>query len=470
MRGFANKWSLAQKFLLVNLVVLVVGMAVIGWWIARQIKEGVISNTAATTALYVDSFIGSHVQELAQGQALSPEEIAHLDGLLKDTPLGQTIIAFKIWDAEGRIAYATDPDFIGLSYPMHDSLARALQGNVASKISDLEDEENAMERGRADQLIETYSPVRQTGTNQIIGAAEFYQSVDDLYSEIFSAQLQSWLLVGVAMLVMYGLLVAVVKPASDVITRQERELRSQVERLTDLLAQNKELSERVGRAATRTTALNEKFLRRISAELHDGPGQDLGLALLRIEPLAETYRRSMGPLPANGAKQDDFCTIQTALNSALTEIRTISAGLRLPNIEPLSVAETVERAVRDYQRKTQNPVDLAVTDLPDDLPESLKMTIYRVIQEALSNGYRHAEGRQQAVRAKIMDDEIYLEVADAGEGFDPQTVSANGHFGLAGMRERVEILGGRFAVKSQPGRGTKIRAYLPLVSVASELV
>jgi signal transduction histidine kinase len=263
-----------------------------------------------------------------------------------------------------------------------------------------------------------------------------------------------------------------VKPASDVITRQEQELRDQVDRLTDLLAQNKELSERVRRAATRTTALNEKFLRRISAELHDGPGQDLGLALLRIEPLAENYRGAMGAgaLPANGAKKDDFCTIQTALNSALTEIRTISAGLRLPNIEPLSAAETVERAVRDYQRKTQNPVDLAVADLPDDLPESLKMTIYRVIQEALSNGYRHAEGRQQAVRAKILDDEIYLEVADAGEGFDPLAVPANGHFGLAGMRERVEILGGRFAVKSQPGRGTKIRAYLPLASAASELV
>ena len=263
-----------------------------------------------------------------------------------------------------------------------------------------------------------------------------------------------------------GVVAAIVKPASDVLTRQKQELRNQVACLTDLLAQNNELNERVRRAATRTTTLNEKFLRRISAELHDGPGQDLGLALLLLEPLAEIYRRSVRTPPANGAAKDDFCTVQTALTSALTEMRTISAGLRLPNIEPLSAAETVERAVRDYQRKTQNPVVLSVQGLAPDLPESLKMTIYRVLQEALANGYRHAHGKQQTVCAKIKGDELYLEVADAGEGFDPQAVPVNGHFGLAGIRERVEMIGGRFEIESWPGRGTKIKAYLPLAIAA----
>lgn len=459
--------SLAQQFLVVNLVVLVLGMAAVGWWVGEQIKAGVIDYSAATTALYVDSFVAPHVQQLAEDDNLASEQVQQLDSLLRDTALGQEIVAFKIWGANGHLVYATDQALVGQVFPVHEQLFRAWQGHVAAEISDLQAAENVLERERATQLLETYSPVRQTGSNQVIAVAEFYQPIDDLQTEIFAAQFRSWLLVGLVMVVMYLLLAGIVKPASDVITRQEAELRQKVACLTTILAQNKELDERVRRAATRTTALNERFLRRISAELHDGPGQDMALALLRIESLAEAHDRYLLSSPNNGRVANDFRTVQAALESALTDLRTISAGLRLPKIETLPVVEVIRRAVQDYKRKTISQVTLEMVGLPDEAPLPVKITLYRVLQEALGNSYRHAGGQEQAVRVQASGAEICLEVADAGPGFDPARVTPEGHFGLVGMRERVEMLGGRFEIDSRPACGTTIRTYLPLTMLES---
>jgi len=86
----------------------------------------------------------------------------------------------------------------------------------------------------------------------------------------------------------------------------------------------------------------------------------------------------------------------------------------------------------------------------------------RVLQESLANGFRHGGAAQQRVELTRSDAQLVVEVTDSGKGFDPQAVAADGHLGLAGMRERVEILGGTFSVQSAPGHGTLIRAALPL--------
>ncbi|MSP12180.1 MAG: hypothetical protein EXR62_04390 [Chloroflexi bacterium] len=166
---------------------------------------------------------------------------------------------------------------------MQGGLAQAWGGNVAARISNLKDEENVLERAGQSRLLEMYSPVRLEGTGRIIAVAEFYLRVEDLEQEITVAQRRSWLVVGGATLVMYLLLIGFVRRASNTITRQQTELSAQVARLTELLAQNDLLHWRVQGAAARAVDLNERFLRRISAELHDGPAQDLSLALLRLD-------------------------------------------------------------------------------------------------------------------------------------------------------------------------------------------
>lgn len=446
--------SLAQQFMLANLVVLMISMIVIGWWVGRQIETGVIDRTAAQTALYVDSFIDPPLQALSDGSTLTAEGAALLDRLIEDTPLGQQIVAFKIWDTHGRIVYSTNPSLIGQTYPIKDELASAINGEVVSHISDLSDTENLLERGRYTELLETYSPVQASGTNRVIAVAEFYQPVAALRQQIAAARLSSWLVVGAGTLLVYLALTGIVRRGSRTIDRQRAELRAQVDRLTELLAQNEALHVRVSRASAHTTELNERFLRRISAELHDGPAQDLGLALLRIDQV----------IARNPACADELSTVEASTQHAMQEIRAISSGLGVPQLETLTLADTLARAIKVHQRRTPTPVTVQLEQLPEQAPLPLKITAYRLIQEALSNAARHAPDCPVTVRAATIADELAIEVRDDGPGFDPAAVGADDgdHLGLAGMRERAESLGGRFEVDSAPGHGTRLAAWLPL--------
>jgi|CXWL01.1.fsa_nt_gi signal transduction histidine kinase len=457
-----TRLNLARQFLLLSFLILLSGMLIIGTWVGQQIEIGVVNRTAAVTALYVDSFIAPHLQELTRTDRLDTAHLEALGSLLAGTPLGQRIVAFKVWGPDGRILYSTNPALIGREFPMSAELALAFSGEVHTEISSLSEPENEFEREQWPRLIETYAPVRVEGASNIVAVSEFYQTTDDLEREVWAAQLRSWLVVITATLAMYLLLAGLVGRASRTILVQQSDLRDKVTQLTELLTQNEQLHDRVRRAAARTTALNERFLRRVSADLHDGPGQDMGLALLRIEAVADVCSTCAVAVAKGRTVSDDFRTVQSALKSALADLRAISAGLRLPEIKRLSPTETAERAVRDYERKTGRAVTLTMNDVPGDAPLPVKITLYRLLQESLANGLRHAGGVGQWVTLATNEGELTVEVADSGKGFDPQALAADGHLGLAGMRERVEILGGTFAVASVPGEGTVIRAQLPL--------
>jgi len=269
-------------------------------------------------------------------------------------------------------------------------------------------------------------------------------------------------MVGVSTIVIYLLLAGLVGRASNTILAQQDDLHEKVAQLTGLLEQNEQLHRRVSRAAARTTALNERFLRRIATDLHDGPGQDLALALLRIDEVAEICAACAVSFANRRAVNDDFGTIQSALRSALSDMRAVLAGLRLPEIGQLSVAETAGRAVRDFERKTGTQVALTMSDLPAAAPLSVKITLFRTLQESLANSFRHARAGSQYVRILGQEGQLIAEISDDGVGFDHQKEFSEDSLGLVGMRERVEMLGGKFEVDSTGGIGTVIRARLPL--------
>ena len=464
---FFARLTWAQRFLLASLVILVLGMAGLGGWMGLQIENSVIHQSAAYTALYVSSIVEPNLQEMAAGDAITPEHQALLDRVLQATSLGQHITAIKIWDPQGRVVYATDAANQGLTLPIDSQLASALRGWVAADISNLDKPENVHDRDQGKRRLETYSPVRRTGTNQIIAAVEFYQTVDDLDRAIAAARQRCWLTVGAVTVGMYLLLAGFVRRISDTLSRQQSELSAQVVRLKDLLAQNQELHERVRRAAERTTALNERFLRRNSAELHDGPAQDLGLALLRLENLEPCTEAAQAALPASS--RADYSIVQSSLQNALKEIRAISAGMGLPELGGVTLAETVARAVHAHERRTGTQVTVDTSGVPECATLPVKITIYRLIQEALTNAYRHAGGIDQRVQVTCADDGVELVVSDGGTGFDDtRALERDEHLGLVGMRERVESLGGTFTVHSTPGQGTRVSARLPLEPAQKE--
>jgi len=453
-----SRLTLARQFMIASLIILVVAALGLGWWAGQQIERSVVHRTAETTALFVDSFVAPNLQELSTADALTPAHIAALDRLLEDTPLGRQIVAFKVWDSTGRVLYSAEPEAIGQVFPMGDSLLAAWTGEVESEISALNAPENVLERAQRSELLETYSPVRLGGSDEIIAVAEFYQTVDALRQDIATAQRRVWLAVGLSMALIYLLLAGFVGRASDTIDRQRDALRVQVVQLTELLAQNEALHERVRRAAARTTSLNERVLRRISADLHDGPVQDMGLALLRLDHVAaHTAERE----PPGSPVATDLDVIQSSLQRALGEIRALSAGLGVPQLAGLTLPQTLARAVAVHEGRTGTAVALELDGTPDNASLPVKITLYRLVQEALANAHRHAGGAGQAVSLCFDAGRLHIEVSDSGPGFvDGGSAEWDKHLGLVGMRERVESLGGNFRVQSALGEGTRVIADL----------
>jgi signal transduction histidine kinase len=159
----------------------------------------------------------------------------------------------------------------------------------------------------------------------------------------------------------------------------------------------------------------------------------------------------------------DLSTVHRAVDDALREVRAISRGLRMPELASLSACEVAERAVRDHERRGGPPVQADFSALPQDAPLPVKIALFRSLQEALSNATRHGGGMDLRARAWRDGDRLCLDVSDRGPGFDPGQAERDGHLGLAGMRERAELLGGSFMVDAAPGRGTTVRVCWPLV-------
>lgn len=461
MSAFLRR-SLSHQFLIASFPILLIGMLLIGSWMARQIEESVAYRIGGVTGMYVDSFIAPHVQSLVSHDELSADDRTALDRILTTTPMSDKIVSLKIWRPDGRVLYSNTKALIGRTFPVGEGLRVALSGDVHSELSDLKQYENEFERGKWSHLIETYVPLHANGVGTVIAAAEFYHPTEELTRESREAQRQSWMLVAAIVAGMYLLLFALVRRGSQTIEAQQGELNNKVAQLTGLVAQNEHLHDRVRRAAGRTAALNEVFLRRISADLHDGPGQDMGLALMQFESVGSSCMVCPGKTHRLFSTSEEFKAIRTAMQSALTDLRAISAGLQLPEIEKLSPCEIAARAIRDYERKTGATVALNTTIRTAPMSLSVKITLYRLLQESLANGFRHAGGSGQHVEVRAEEHRLLVDVSDCGEGFDSDVAATEGHMGLAGMRQRIEILGGSFELQSRPGQGTRIRVVLPL--------
>lgn len=451
-----------RRFNLVSLVILLLGMATIGWWINDQIAKRVIQQIALSDSIYIESFVAPSLQDLGARQRLNSSEIATFDSILYDTPLADQIVAFVIWGQQGLVLYSSSPEQVGQTFAPDDTLQLSYNGEVTWELLSATAELHIPEQHRTSDLLAIYSPIREKGTGRVIAVTEFYQRADQLGHEITLTQRITWLGIALVTAAMYVVLIRFVRQASDTITRQQSELSMQVMRLTELLAQNDELRDRMQQATHRAATLNERLLRHVSADLHDGPAQYLGLAMLHIDRVAEYHEEH--PIPPITEYVE---IVQSSLNQAIEEVRAISSGLGIPQIDGMALEDIVDLVIQNHERHTQSDVSYEVGELPDEVSLAIKSTLYRVLQEGLSNAYRHGQGLGQHVHVVASGSHLSITVSDSGPGFNLQQLGhTHEHLGIVGMRDRVESLGGRFNITSQIGLGTRLEVQLPLYDVA----
>ncbi len=441
-----DRFNLVRAFVIASSAIVLFGMAALGLWVSDRIENAVSENAATVAALRVDGIVGPLAQSLQGGAGLDEETRRLLDDRLAQGVMSEALFAFKIWLPDGTVAYASNGDLVGRRFDIGAGLASALRGEVYTEFNRLTDAENEAERTSGVPLLEIYSPIRDAATGAVIGVVEFYDAATDLSRELREARLQTWLVVGAVTVGMLAMLFGVILRGGRVITSQRSALRDKIQALSSLLDQNRDLRGRVDDANRRTAEINERQLRRISADLHDGPMQLLAYTSLRLnagEAISEDERRSM----------------LGALSEALSELRQISRGLTMPELEGASPAEAARRAVVAHQNRS----DMAVRFEADagllPLPPAETICIYRFVQEGLNNADRHAGGSGAAVSVAREGDQIVVKVRDDGSGFDAS--EAKEGLGLSGLRERVRGLGGAFEVQSSKGQGTIIVAFLP---------
>jgi signal transduction histidine kinase len=224
------------------------------------------------------------------------------------------------------------------------------------------------------------------------------------------------------------------------------------------------------RAMAQILETDERLLGRIGLDIHDGPTQQLSVALLEVQLL----EAELGDAEAAGEVLPDklrpaLGRIYEVLGGALHEMRELIGHLRPAQFESRTLPEILTDAVRAFEARGDAEATFSVEG--DALGEegitlSQRITFYRILQEALTNAHRHGHARSISVRLRFAREGTTLEVADDGEGFDVDAVAGREgtprpRFGVVGMRDRANLLGGTIAITSAAGEGTLVAVYLP---------
>lgn len=217
-------------------------------------------------------------------------------------------------------------------------------------------------------------------------------------------------------------------------------------------------------ASRRILSVTEEELSRIVLDIHDGPVQNLFAALSQLTRLQNEVESEV---PEQAALLSTLSHVSQLVEASLHEIKSFLGTFRPPEFNRRSLLSIIEGLVIQHEEWTGTTVELTVDDSPDVVALPVKIALYRILQEGLSNAYRHAGVEKQWVHLWQEGDRVCLEIVDKGRGFEPPPLAGpraterEEHIGLRGMRERVALLGGEFQLFSRPGEGTRITVKVP---------
>lgn len=456
--------NLSTQFAVTAAAVIGFGMALLGWWVVGQIERGVVSHAAASAALHMDVFIEPSLQDLKSADKLPPSSQNALREIVSTDNTSHAIAGISVWRRDGELIFSTCEDADTRRRIDHAKvITSAWNGSIQSDFVLAPAATGRFGAQKAGPVLKVFAPMHARDTGNVIAVAELNAVSPELAASLSRARIQTTGVVGLLSLAMVASLFGIVRRGSRMIGEQKTALEARVHELTGLLAENATLQSRIVDVNRRATDNNDKAMRRIGAELHDGPVQLIALSLLRLETI-----RLPGTADNGSRNFDDFDAIEAALREALKEIRDLCSGLSLPNLERVPVVKVIEYAIMNHERRSRTNVAREIaSDLPLTAPPLILTCVYRFIQEALNNAVRHAGGKDQKVSARCDGRSLLIAVSDGGPGVTAQnldpTQSTGGHgLGLSGLKDRIETLGGRFTISSAEDQGTLLSAELTL--------
>jgi signal transduction histidine kinase len=215
-----------------------------------------------------------------------------------------------------------------------------------------------------------------------------------------------------------------------------------------------DLSRRVARDALRRVVAGQELERqRLARELHDETGQALTSIVLGLKTVEDAESLA--------ATRQAMSELRDLVVATLQDVRRLAVELRPKALDDFGLAAALERLVQTFTEATGIPGHLESSLRDERLPSEVETTLYRIVQESLTNVVKHAGARHVSIVVMRRDRVATAIIEDDGEGFDPGDAPDRG-IGLLGMRERVALLDGRLEIESSPGSGTTVVAEVPL--------
>jgi nitrate/nitrite-specific signal transduction histidine kinase len=220
-------------------------------------------------------------------------------------------------------------------------------------------------------------------------------------------------------------------------------------------------SDELKQLSTRLINIQEEERKYISYELHD----EIGQVLTAISYNLARIRRDI-PDPVKTMTEERLTDTDDLVRQVMDRIRSMSLQLRPSMLQDLGLIPTLRWYINQYGNRMDAEVEFKAQSMERPLPENIGTALYRFVQEGLTNAARHASAKKIVVSLTDDGDFVRAEVADDGIGFDPESAflihSSPTGIGLLGLRERVSAFGGRVEIETEVGKGTKLRAEIPL--------
>ncbi|MGB9840177.1 sensor histidine kinase [Thermovenabulum sp.] len=203
----------------------------------------------------------------------------------------------------------------------------------------------------------------------------------------------------------------------------------------------------------------EEERRRIARDIHDGPAQSLANIVMRSE-----YILKLMEVNPSMVKEELFALIELVRKS-LADVRKIIFDLRPMSLDDLGLLPALKRYIEQYQKEYGIFVEMIVMGREYDLDSSIAIAVFRIIQESLNNVRKYAKATEVIIKLEYLSEKINGSVRDNGCGFDVEkalTQKEGSAFGIMGMRERVQLLNGKFEIRSVIGKGTEVIFSIPV--------
>lgn len=211
----------------------------------------------------------------------------------------------------------------------------------------------------------------------------------------------------------------------------------------------------------------EEERQRVARDIHDGPAQSMSNVVLKAEICERLIDVDM-----DRAKQE-LQHLKAIVRECLNDVRRIIYNLRPMSLDDLGLIPTMQRYILTFQEETGTAVSFKTRGVYDNIKSVISLTVFRIVQEAINNIKKHAGAENVVINIEFMDEDLKLYIYDDGKGFNYNELNyrsedINSGFGLMSMKERVELLNGKFDITSQPGKGTRLNIVIPLADEGRE--